>query len=685
MISVLVLSKERSTCEMLGRMLGPSFRVEHMSGLGAALDLFATAPPEVTVVDERLADSDGLDAVEEIMRTYPEAILIYLISPTAPASAERARTLGVFGCLNEPLDPDRLEFMVEKAAEKADDRKKISYMEMRLRGPGELPPPEEIAAVSSRPGSRAAALETLKKLARAITSIKDLENLGRLVVEAVMDIFGSNSAVLILPDDKEGRIFKPCGACGISQYLLSRLTFTRGEGILRWLRENARLLRSSEVEKIADITLAAQIQTELAKLKAELVMPLMLDGRIVGALSAGHKLIGGYYSEDEMRMLVTVASLVSVAVENSLLLEKISSEQMLNRSILDNIGYGIIAVDSEGILATINPFAARVLDIDASEMRGNHMRGIPPRLAELLAQTLETGKGIDHEEVEDVAIRAPLSVSTSLLRNKSGEMSGAIMFFVDLSKIKDLETEVKGLEHVKFWSELSGRLAHELRNPLVSIKTFAQLLPERYSDADFRYNFHEMVRREVDRIDDIADQLITYSTPSTPRLEPGDIKEVIEESILSLAGELERKGIKVIRSLNNATQITMDAGQIKDALKRVMGNAVESIDGDGTLTVTLKKLSYDKIRSRPPSGVVFDSCDGGKDRQDFLEIEVKDTGRGMSKDMLEKIFVPLYSSKTQGMGLGLAIVKKIVEEHKGRIEVDSSEGKGTTFTIHLPL
>ncbi len=114
-------------------------------------------------------------------------------------------------------------------------------------------------------------------------------------------------------------------------------------------------------------------------------------------------------------------------------------------------------------------------------------------------------------------------------------------------------------------------------------------------------------------------------------------------------------------------------------------NLMNTERSGGTLTVTLKKLSYDKIRSRPPSGVVFDSCDGGKDRQDFLEIEVKDTGRGMSKDMLEKIFVPLYSSKTQGMGLGLAIVKKIIEEHKGRIEVESSEGHGTAFTIHLPL
>jgi len=238
----------------------------------------------------------------------------------------------------------------------------------------------------------------------------------------------------------------------------------------------------------------------------------------------------------------------------------------------------------------------------------------------------------------------------------------------DLDTIRDLEREKAKAERLASLGTMAAGIAHEIKNPLVSIKTFAQLLPEKSSDPEFRNVFSQIATKEIDRIDSLVLGLLSLAKPSPPKFELTNVNAVLDETLTPMAVRMQESEIQLEKEYEeDLPQVMADGLQLKQVFSNIFINSIQAIPDGGRIRV-ITSLHTDSENH------------GG-----YVQIEISDTGSGIPQDELDKIFNPFYTTKHEGVGLGLAICHRIIEDHQGNIHLQSQEGLGTTFTISLPL
>ena len=211
---------------------------------------------------------------------------------------------------------------------------------------------------------------------------------------------------------------------------------------------------------------------------------------------------------------------------------------------------------------------------------------------------------------------------------------------------------------------LTATLAHEIRNPLVTIKTFLDLVPERYKDKEFRGNFLKLTTSELARITKLVSDLLDFAKPPKPNFRRADVNQVIEEIIPLIKVEATKRDIAIETDLREIPRARLDPDQMKQVFLNILLNAVEAVKAHGRISITSRDIR--------------------KNGSEYVQVEIADTGKGIPKKILESIFDPFFTTKEKGSGLGLAISHQIVEDHHGIIEVESMPKKGTTFFINIP-
>jgi signal transduction histidine kinase len=212
---------------------------------------------------------------------------------------------------------------------------------------------------------------------------------------------------------------------------------------------------------------------------------------------------------------------------------------------------------------------------------------------------------------------------------------------------------------------LAAGMAHEIRNPLVSIKTFLQLVPERHNDKEFMGEFHALASSEADRISNLVGQLLSFARPAPAKFEEKYMAEIIDSLLPLIDNRARKKGITLKKMYSeNLPLINVDADQMKQVFLNILLNALDATNSGGEITIATRYI----VRE---DGIAY------------VQIQISDTGEGISKEKLKKLFTPFFTTKAQGTGL--AISHRIIEEHQGTISVESREGQGTTFYINLPV
>ncbi len=230
-----------------------------------------------------------------------------------------------------------------------------------------------------------------------------------------------------------------------------------------------------------------------------------------------------------------------------------------------------------------------------------------------------------------------------------------------ISNIKErLEKEVTKQEKMKAVATLAAGMAHEIKNPLTAIKTFAEFLPKKYDDPEFREKFSRLVIDEVDRVNNIVKQLLEFSKPSELELKAVLITDLLDETLTLLNSNLLKHDIELAKDFDRYAMILADKNQLKQAMLNLFLNAIQSIPSRGKLEISARAVA------------------GG-----WVKILIKDTGCGMTPDQIQHAFDPFYTTKEDGTGLGLAIVHSIITKHGGKIEMASELGKGTTVSVFL--
>jgi two-component system NtrC family sensor kinase len=268
--------------------------------------------------------------------------------------------------------------------------------------------------------------------------------------------------------------------------------------------------------------------------------------------------------------------------------------------------------------------------------------------------------------------------------NLGSKRSGAMYSHEDLELLTHFAAQASvALENARLYQEMSmtqqlmrrsdrmaslgsltAGLAHEIRNPLVTIKTFLDLMPERYQDQEFRGDFLKLTASEVERINNLITGLLDFARPVKPLTKNADINAVIKEIIPLIAVELRKKNISLDMKLQEDVTAWFDADQIKQVILNLLLNAIDAIAQNGTISVTTRQIQRHGKR--------------------YAQIEVTDTGQGIPKKILENIFDPFFTTKERGVGLGLSICHQIIEDHHGTIEVESRPKNGTSFYVNIP-
>jgi len=214
---------------------------------------------------------------------------------------------------------------------------------------------------------------------------------------------------------------------------------------------------------------------------------------------------------------------------------------------------------------------------------------------------------------------------------------------------------------------LTAGLAHEIRNPLVAIKTLTQLLPERIDDEEFRKDFLAIASGEVDRISSLVNELLEFARPTKPQLQYENLSEIMDGMVLLISTEVKKQNLEITTEYGeNIPPVPIDREQIKQVFLNILLNATEATDEGGMVGVEIRTFATEK---------------GAR----FVQVEIRDTGRGIPEEHLDNIFTPFFTTKKKGSGLGLSNAHQIIQEHGGTITVESRVGKGSSFCINLPV
>ena len=331
--------------------------------------------------------------------------------------------------------------------------------------------------------------------------------------------------------------------------------------------------------------------------------------------------------------------------------------------LVENMPIGLIAVDNNRRIALSNNTAGSILSISPPDISGKGAEEIlPPALWKLISG-LEDQKGVIETEVECIfndGKVVPLEVSATELKDEKNNFLGYIILFKDLSEVRSLRREVARSQRLASLGSLAAGVAHEIRNPLSSIKGFAVYFKERQEKEEDKQIAGIMIQ-EVDRLNRVVSQLVELARPVSVSKKPVSLRTLIENSLKLLEIDATEKKIEIKTVfMAEDIQIAVDGDRINQALLNLYLNAIESMEKGGRLAVSL---------SEGEGGAI---------------IKISDTGPGIGEKDLPHVFDPYFTTKTTGTGLGLAIVHSIIEAHGGKITVESRSGEGTTFKLFLP-
>ncbi|MBF0549181.1 MAG: PAS domain-containing protein [Deltaproteobacteria bacterium] len=350
-------------------------------------------------------------------------------------------------------------------------------------------------------------------------------------------------------------------------------------------------------------------------------------------------------------------------IQNYYLVEKtLKNMTTYTTNVVKSMPTGLVALDDKGQVVTINEAAAAMFRLPEEQRHVSLSELLGPKFGELVTETKGQGRVLEEEIIcrDSVGLAVPAAVSATRLADAAGSDLGTIWLFRDLRQVRELENKVRRSERLAAVGRLAAGVAHEIRNPLSSIKGFAQLFKKDFPNGTPKGEYLDIMIKEIDRLNRTITDLLTYAKPKPPNLKNGDLNSLVEKTLVLWKPD---PGIKVVTELSrDILYCAFDEDQLTQVLLNLLLNAHQAVAAAGQITVATS--------AGPESGLV--------------SMTVIDSGPGVNPEFLDRLFDPFFTTRDKGTGLGLAIVHSIVEAHGGTIKVHNHPSGGAVFTITLP-
>ncbi len=521
-------------------------------------------------------------------------------------------------------------------------------------------------------------------LSRAITTKIRLQELAGLVSTTFLENLNPMEISFLTRDSDKKRFRSVPLAATEKTSRYKRIEINLESSVIRQLEAKKEILVMEEMEdellrmegvrseNQEKMILLKENVAEMHRLGMSVWVPIILKESLIGIILMGPKVSGEIFTSEDLSLISTMSGQIAVALENARLYDHVVGIMNYHQDILDAMTSGVLTCDERGTILTFNPMLEKMIGISGKEAIGKNFSEIfksNPAIKEVVLNSLK-GHAYMNFEKDLLGIdgqKIPVSFSTTRLKDQEGKRIGILLTVQDQAEIKELEGRLRRQDKLAALGTMAAGMAHEIKNPLSAMKVLSQLFPLKGTTEDYRKKFEEIMPREIGRIDRIVESLLSFAKASTPQFKDADIVKIIDTLLDYYAEKMRENSVVLVREINPVPKIWADPEQLDKVFSNLILNAIQAMPQGGTLKVSLRE------------GVRKDG------ELKNIYIDISDTGYGISKEAMKKLFDPFYTTKHGGTGLGLTITHSIIEGHGGTIDVSSEVNKGTTFAISLPI
>ena len=349
------------------------------------------------------------------------------------------------------------------------------------------------------------------------------------------------------------------------------------------------------------------------------------------------------------------------------------------RDLVWNLRNGVLAVTRNGDIAVMNEVAYRILGLqprttDIGRPFAEVLRHVPD-VTRILAGAFELSHLPNRAELRLKTTGKVIGYTLSQVLDARGRLTGATLFFKDLTRVEQLEERERLRDRLAALGEMAAAIAHEVKNPLAGIEVMAGILKRQLTESEDAQSILRDIIKEAKMANAIVVEVLDFVRPIRLQVERVSLADVVHDAITMAESHVPRGKVHLAVELReDLAPIQGDPHQLRQLFTNLLTNAFEALNGVGSVRLSALQVSPDEETGAADAQAV-----------PMIQVEVTDDGPGMPADVMERIFSPFFTTKPQGSGLGLAIVRKIVDAHDGRIDVSAQPNGGTRFRVTLPL
>ncbi len=417
------------------------------------------------------------------------------------------------------------------------------------------------------------------------------------------------------------------------------------------------------------------VRRTLIELDLNYYIPCRIHDRAVGILGLGKTVDGDYLSTDDVELLLTMAGYIAIAVDNARLYQSLEQKATqierlkdFSENIVESLNVGVLSVDLEGRIDSWNTQLEQLLDVPRRDAVGRPLDGVLP--SDLVGEIAVRSTDEHVSSIYKFGLRTPqgralvVNVSIAPLIGKTGERLGRLILFDDITQRVRMEEQLLQNEKLTSLGLLAAGVAHEVNTPLAVISNYIQMLARQLPGDDPRHKIIEKIVKQTFRASEIVNNLLNFSRTGASEFTEVNLNSVVEETLSLVAHPFKSGRVTVMKNLAGELPPVMgSANRLQQVFLNLFMNARDAMPSGGML----------EVRSTCYNGTV--------------EVEVTDTGVGIPREQLSRVFDPFYTTKAvgRGTGLGLSVSYGIIKEHAGTIDVRSTPGKGTSFRLEFPV
>jgi len=430
---------------------------------------------------------------------------------------------------------------------------------------------------------------------------------------------------------------------------------------MRWLAVQG---RPASLTELTD----PEILRELKLLQAVVALPLLAHGELVAVLALGQPVFGTTYGRREMQTLFDLAVHLATVLRDIALHHQLAREKEFSERILSHMSSGVVTIGHDERIGTLNRREEEILEVSAASVVGQDLRVLPSPLGDMLFDTFTSGRPIARTEIQLALRRLSLEVSTYAVKGEDGQALGAVLVFEDLTAQKQLAAQRREGEQLQLLTRVVARIADEIKNPLVSINTFIELIGERYDDPDFRRHFSSVVRRDVRRLVEVFEKLAGLVTEGELNFATVDARDVVGQMAdsIDLADDAAGKQLHVEVASEPATQpVKVDVAQLRKALLYL----IRYLAHNSPLDQAKVHLSVGR----------HEDSEGNND----VRIMVASRTAAVAPERLQRLFDPVQMVQESLIDVGPAVAQRLVEALGGQLRLRQARQE-LAFVVTLP-